>query len=53
MPVLILVNRDSVRAGKSLPVISVVAGDLSYAHLMKQNTNTNIFESKSLDKNIA
>lgn len=50
MPVFLLVNRDSVRAGKSLPAISVVAADLSSVHLMKQNTNRNIFESESLDK---
>lgn len=50
MFIFLFVNKDHLRAGKSLPLISVVPCDLSCLHLSKQNRNRNIFASKSQDK---
>lgn len=51
MFIFLLVNKDPLKAGKSLPLISVVACDLSCLHVSKQNTNRNIFALKKWDKN--
>jgi len=51
MFIFLFVNKDPLKAGKSVPLISVVACDLSCLHLSKQNTNRNIFASKSWDNN--
>lgn len=50
MFIFLFVNKDHLKAGKSLPQISVVACDLSCLHLSKQSRNRNIFAPKSQDK---
>lgn len=50
MFIFLFMNKDHLKAGKSLPLISVVACDLSCLHLSKQNRNRNFFASKSQDK---